>query len=59
MGGLLKAVKAGGTQEAMPPLPMCNKLLGIWTQFKVVNIAEAEPTGTQLDTAYSNRIFRK
>jgi len=37
----------------MPPLPMCNELLGISTQFKVVNIAAAEPTGTQSDTAYS------
>ena len=37
----------------MPPLPVCNKWSEILTRFKVVNIAAAEPTGTQPDTAYS------
>ena len=37
----------------MPPLPVSNKRSEFLTRFKVVNIAAAEPTGTQPDTAYS------
>jgi hypothetical protein len=42
-----------GRQEAMPPLPVCNKRLEILNDLGVVHIAADEPRGTQPDAAYS------